>query len=133
MKVLLAVLLLVIGSVYAQEEGAEGPSQAPTTTPTVQQLDQARVLGSKFLLSQYAVEGKDFVIDYRLYNVGDKPATKVSLDDRHNFPTTHFEIVKGQLQVCIVRLRKSVQGLGPNWETGEKFLFSQENLKALCD
>lgn len=59
----------------------------------------ARILVSKFFLSQYAVEEKDYVVDYRLYNNGDKPALKVSLDDRHSFPTQTFEIVRGLLQV----------------------------------
>lgn len=34
--------------------------------------DAAHIVASKFTLSQYAVEGMDYVIDYRLYNVGDK-------------------------------------------------------------
>lgn len=32
----------------------------------------ARLVASKFLLSQYAVEEKEFVIDYHIYNIGDK-------------------------------------------------------------
>lgn len=32
----------------------------------------ARIIASKFLLSQYAVQDKEVVVDYRLYNVGDK-------------------------------------------------------------
>lgn len=34
--------------------------------------DSAHIVASKFTLSQYAVEGMDYVIDYRLYNVGDR-------------------------------------------------------------
>lgn len=41
----------------------------------------------------------DFVFEYKLFNVGDKTALKVSLDDRASFPTQAFEIVKGLLQV----------------------------------
>lgn len=65
----------------------------------VQPLGEARLLVSKFLLSSYAVEGKDLIVEYRLYNVGDKPALRVGLDDRHNFPTNFFDIERGLLQV----------------------------------
>lgn len=41
----------------------------------------------------------DFVFEYKLFNVGDRTALKVSLDDRASFPTQAFEIVKGLLQV----------------------------------
>lgn len=34
--------------------------------------ETAMIVASKFTLSQYAVEGMDYVIDYRLYNVGEK-------------------------------------------------------------
>lgn len=34
--------------------------------------DSAHIVASKFTLSQYAVEGMDYVIDYRLYNVGNR-------------------------------------------------------------
>jgi len=57
------------------------------------------MLASKFLLSRYAVEEKEFVVDYRLYNVGDKTATKVTLDDSLNFHAQYFEIIKGALIV----------------------------------
>ncbi|VDN28601.1 unnamed protein product [Gongylonema pulchrum] len=61
--------------------------------------ETAHILASKFTLSQYAVEGMDYVIDYRLYNVGDKAALRVTLDDRDGFPTQNFEIIRGLLQV----------------------------------
>jgi len=93
-------LLLIIASV-AVIRAEEPPIQivAFTSGASMQPLGEARIVASKFLLSNYAVEGKVFVIDYRLYNVGDKPALKVILDDRHNFPTQYFEIVRGLLQV----------------------------------
>ncbi|CAK5078738.1 unnamed protein product [Meloidogyne enterolobii] len=50
-------------------------------------------------LSEYAVENMDFVIEYVLYNVGDRTALKVTMDDRNSFPTQSFEIVKGFLHV----------------------------------
>jgi len=59
----------------------------------------AKILASKFLLSRYAVENKDFVVDYHLYNVGDKTASKVTLDDTANFHPTYFEVLKGALSV----------------------------------
>lgn len=58
-------------------------------------LDSARILASKTPLSQYAIENMDFVFEYKLFNVGDRAALKVSLDDRESFPTQAFEIVKG--------------------------------------
>uniref|UniRef100_A0A914ZRM3 Translocon-associated protein subunit beta n=1 Tax=Parascaris univalens TaxID=6257 RepID=A0A914ZRM3_PARUN len=61
--------------------------------------NSAIIVASKFSLSQYAVEGMDYVIDYRLYNIGDKTAMKVTLDDRDAFPTQAFEIIRGLLQV----------------------------------
>ncbi len=45
--------------------------------------DSARVLASKFSLSQYAVENMDYVIDYRLYNVGDKVPSVRGAESRH--------------------------------------------------
>lgn len=62
-------------------------------------MNSARLLVSKHTLSQYAVENMDYVIQYDLYNVGDLPARRVSLDDRTAFPTQYFETVKGLLQV----------------------------------
>ncbi|VDN05403.1 unnamed protein product [Thelazia callipaeda] len=61
--------------------------------------DAAHIVASKFALSQYAVEGMDYVIDYRLHNVGEKAALRVTLDDRDGFPTQAFEIIRGLLQV----------------------------------
>uniref|UniRef100_A0A1I7U7H6 Translocon-associated protein subunit beta n=1 Tax=Caenorhabditis tropicalis TaxID=1561998 RepID=A0A1I7U7H6_9PELO len=63
------------------------------------QTKDAFVLAHKQPLSTYAVENMDFVLEYGLYNVGDKPAQKVTIDDRHSFPTNSFEIVKGLLHV----------------------------------
>ncbi|VDO36462.1 unnamed protein product [Brugia timori] len=61
--------------------------------------DSAHIVASKFTLSQYAVEGMDYIIDYRLYNVGDKAALRVALDDRDGFPTQTFDVIQGLLQV----------------------------------
>ncbi|KAI6239129.1 Translocon-associated protein subunit beta [Aphelenchoides fujianensis] len=62
-------------------------------------LDSARLLAQKISLSQYAIEGMDFVFEYNIFNTGDRTALKVSLDDRHSFPTQAFEVIKGLLQV----------------------------------
>lgn len=73
----------------------------PTTTGSSDTggTADAKILASKFLLSRYAVEEKEFVVDYHLYNVGDKTATKVTLDDSSNFHSQYFELVKGVLIV----------------------------------
>ncbi|KAH7732266.1 signal sequence receptor beta-like protein [Aphelenchoides avenae] len=89
MRTALLCLALVLATVFAQDEVVKEPAA----------LNAARVLASKFSLSQYAVENLDYVIEYNLYNVGDKTALKVTLDDRQSFPTQSFEIVKGMLQV----------------------------------
>jgi len=86
------LLLACLAMADDTKDGADGVvEQKP--------LDSARIVASKFSLSQYAVENMDYVIEYRLYNVGDRTALKVSLDDRNSFPTQSFEIVKGLLQV----------------------------------
>ncbi|CAL2052822.1 hypothetical protein CAEBREN_20265 [Caenorhabditis brenneri] len=63
------------------------------------QTKDAFILAHKQPLSTYAVENMDFVLEYGLYNVGDKAAQKVTIDDRHSFPTNSFEIIKGLLHV----------------------------------
>ena len=64
MKSLLCLLLLaasVACGVFGQE-----------STGTVLELGSGRILASKFFLSQYAVEDRDYVVEYNLYNVGDR-------------------------------------------------------------
>uniref|UniRef100_A0A1I7YIT7 Translocon-associated protein subunit beta n=1 Tax=Steinernema glaseri TaxID=37863 RepID=A0A1I7YIT7_9BILA len=86
----LLVLFFALAGIAFAEDGAS-EAAAP--------LDSAHLLASKSSLSQYAVEGMDFVLEYHLHNVGDRAALRVTLDDRHSFPTQAFEIVKGTLQV----------------------------------
>ncbi|KAK0397804.1 hypothetical protein QR680_002276 [Steinernema hermaphroditum] len=86
---LFVVLFALAGIAFAEDAVPE--AAAP--------LDSAHLLASKSSLSQYAVEGMDFVLEYHLHNVGDRAALRVTLDDRHSFPTQAFEIVKGTLQV----------------------------------
>ncbi|KAL3092373.1 hypothetical protein niasHS_007582 [Heterodera schachtii] len=62
-------------------------------------LNSARILASKFTLSQYAVESMDLVMEYNLFNVGDRTAFRVVLDDRNSFPTHSFDIVRGMLHI----------------------------------
>lgn len=72
---------------------------AEPVAPDAGSATDAKILASKFLLSRYGVEDKELVVDYRLYNVGDKIATKVTLDDTINFQATYFEVIKGALSV----------------------------------
>ena len=60
---------------------------------------------------QYAVENMDYVVEYTLYNVGDRTALKVTLDDRNSFPTQSFDIVKGMLHVHWEKLAPGENGL----------------------
>lgn len=89
---LVYVIALAISITYAADPAATGGADAGSAT-------DAKILASKFLLSRYAVEDKEFVVDYRLYNVGDKIATKVTLDDTANFHPQYFETIKGVLSV----------------------------------
>ncbi|WKX88057.1 hypothetical protein Q1695_008014 [Nippostrongylus brasiliensis] len=68
------------------------------------QTKDAFLVASKFPQSIYAVENMDLVLEYGLYNTGDKAALKVTLDDRHSFPTQSFEIIKGLLNVRFERI-----------------------------
>ncbi|KIH42884.1 Translocon-associated protein beta [Ancylostoma duodenale] len=90
-------------------------------------VKDAFIVASKFPQSIYAVENMDLVLEYGLYNTGDKAALKVwyrfgftfeytivvyqilrefkvTLDDRHSFPTQSFEIIKGLLNVRFERI-----------------------------
>ncbi|CAI5455033.1 unnamed protein product [Caenorhabditis angaria] len=84
MNAVLVAIFLIVG-IYAADVGT--------------QTRDAFILAHKSPLSLYAVENMDLVIEYGLYNVGDKPATKVTIDDRHSFPTQSFDIIKGLLHV----------------------------------
>ncbi|VDO73924.1 unnamed protein product [Haemonchus placei] len=64
----------------------------------------AFLVASKFPQSIYAVENMDLVLQYDLYNIGEKTALKVNLDDRHSFPTQSFEIVRGLFNVRFERI-----------------------------
>ncbi|GMR54324.1 hypothetical protein PMAYCL1PPCAC_24519, partial [Pristionchus mayeri] len=66
--------------------------------------EDAWLLASKSPQSQYGVEGMDYVVQYGLYNVGGKPATKVTLDDRQSYPKEYFDVVQGMLQTAVERL-----------------------------
>ncbi|CDW57601.1 electron transfer flavoprotein, beta subunit [Trichuris trichiura] len=59
-----------------------------------QELRNAKILAAKNLLSSYAVEGKELVISYSLYNIGDKAAVDVELKD-DNFVESQFRLVRG--------------------------------------
>jgi len=68
---------------------------AGTSTQPIHE-GSARLLISKFMLSSYAVEGKDFLVEYNIYNIGDKMAVKVQLTDE-SLPSSEFDIVRGVL------------------------------------
>lgn len=56
--VLLSLALVAVGAQDASSDQLE--------------LGMARIVASKQLLSQYAVQDKEFVVQYNLYNIGDK-------------------------------------------------------------
>lgn len=70
--------------------------------------NDARLLVSKFILSGYAVENKEFAVDYNIYNVGDKPALQVNLTDDYGFSQEYFDIERGMLKVRELCLRFAI-------------------------
>ncbi|GMT06904.1 hypothetical protein PENTCL1PPCAC_29077 [Pristionchus entomophagus] len=64
----------------------------------------AWLLASKTPQSVYGVESMDYVVEYGLYNVGDRPATKITLNDINSYPSQYFGTVRGMLQVNVERL-----------------------------
>merc|ERR1712154_36999 len=63
----------------------------------------AKLLVSKRIQNKYLVEGKDVVIHYGLYNVGDNAATDVVLSEV-GFGPNDFDVAGGQTVVKIDRI-----------------------------
>uniref|UniRef100_A0A0B7AMM4 Translocon-associated protein subunit beta n=1 Tax=Arion vulgaris TaxID=1028688 RepID=A0A0B7AMM4_9EUPU len=64
---------------------------------------EARLVISKNILNQYLVEGKDVTVEYKLYNVGDRVAFNVMLNE-NGFPQTTFSTISGGLRVTWERI-----------------------------
>jgi len=92
-----AIAILAVVCRAAVDPSAGGAGAPSETVGAGSSSEDAKILASKFLLSRYGVENKEFVVDYHLYNIGDKAAIKVKLDDAANFNPQYFEIVKGVL------------------------------------
>lgn len=82
-SVLIGLLSFHLGGVSAAGEEAE---------------KTARLLSTKNVMNQYLVEGKDIIIEYKIYNVGESAATDVKLKEE-GFPETDFTVVQGFLDV----------------------------------
>lgn len=63
----------------------------------------ARLLVAKQIQNKYLVEGKDIVVKYSLYNVGESAALNVLLSEK-GFGEQDFDVVGGQMNVRLDRL-----------------------------
>jgi len=63
----------------------------------------ARLLIEKKILNKYLVEGRDIVVHYNIYNVGESAAVNVQISD-DSLPSEHFDIVNGLNKFTIARL-----------------------------
>jgi translocon-associated protein subunit beta len=86
-SVALLVSLLFLGVIGVDESGES----------------TARLLVSKQIQNKYLVEGKDVVVRYGLFNVGDAAAVNVVLTEK-GFGSDDFDVVGGQLTVRIDRI-----------------------------
>lgn len=65
--------------------------------------NEAHLLSSKNVLSEFPAEGKDLTVQYRIYNIGSSSALSVVLKDE-SYPAEQFEFVRGQPTVRWERL-----------------------------
>ncbi|RWS29711.1 signal sequence receptor beta-like protein [Leptotrombidium deliense] len=68
-----------------------------------QTASPARLLIEKKILNKYLVEGRDIVVHYNIYNVGESAAVNVQISD-DSLPSEHFDIVNGLNKFTIARL-----------------------------
>lgn len=81
-------------------------SMAMATTTESGEETRAKLLVSKQILNRYLVEQRDVLVKYTVFNVGNGPATHVSLED-HGFPHEAFDLVSGKFEVQLDRIAPS--------------------------
>jgi len=63
----------------------------------------AHLLVSKQIHNKYLVENQDIIVKYNIFNIGNSAALDVQLRES-SFPSTDFELVRGQLQLKFDRV-----------------------------
>jgi len=71
---------------------------AETTNPT------PKILFNKELLQSEIVSGREFVVSYEIYNVGDGAAYDLEFEDMESWPENRYELVCGLLKTHLDKL-----------------------------
>ncbi|XP_074604846.1 signal sequence receptor beta [Brevipalpus obovatus] len=91
---LLIVLATVCVDTLLGDDGSRSENEATSS---------GRLLVEKKILNKYLVEGKDIIVNYNLFNIGESSAIDIRIDDA-SLPEEHFQVVSGLPRFTIPRL-----------------------------